>query len=260
MDWSKAKTILIIALLATNVFLVATYGTMGVKDDPEVLDEVALTQLLAQRGVYLETEIPNQPRDMEVVSVKVVRSMEREVQALLASQGASELFSVKKKIAYEQLLAIENADVASAYVDASVNFITALGFMDESVRFNGISIQGENYVEVEFENLYDGIPLEESHMTCRFTGGEFTELEALWLKPMYNNRKKVAVIDAAVALLALVGEKSPEETWNVKEIQLLYWLDTDEANLEGTVADTAFPAWCITYNQGEKMYFTAAQI
>jgi len=260
MDWSKAKTILIVALLATNIFLVATYGTMGVKDDPVVMDQGTLIALLVQRGVYLETEIPKRPKSMEVVPVEVVRSVDAEVQALLASEGASELFYIKDKISQEEWLNIGDADVSSAYIDASINFITALGFMDESVRFDEISIDKDNNVLVEFENLYDGIPLEESTMICSFQQGGLIDLNALWLKPIANNRKKISVMDPAVALLALVGEKSLEEKWRVKAIELAYWLNAEESNLEGTVTDTAFPAWCITYNQGEKMYFTAAQI
>ena len=260
MDWSKAKTILIVALLVTNIFLVATYGTMGVKDDPVVLDQGTLIDLLVQRGVYLETEIPKRPKSMEVVPVEVVRSVDAEVEALLASEGAPELFNIKDTIPQEEWLNIKEADVASAYVDASINFITALGFMDESVRFDEISINKDNNVLVEFENLYDGIPLEESIMACSFEQGELADLNALWLKPIANNRKKVSVVDPAVALLALVGEKTSEEKYNVKSIELSYWLNAEESNLEGTVADTAFPAWCITYNQGGKMYFTAAQI
>ena len=97
-------------------------------------------------------------------------------------------------------------------------------------------------------------------MVCRFNQGGLIDMESLWLKPIASNKKKVSVMNPAVALLALVGEKKPEEKWNVVDIQLAYWLDTEDTNLEDTVTDTAFPAWCITYNEGEKMYFTAAQI
>ena len=260
MDWSKAKTILIVALLITNIFLVATYGTMGVKDRPEILDEEELIELMGQRGVYLETEIPKPPKSMEVIPVRVLRSVDSEVQALLASEGASELFHIKDRIPGEALLNIEDLKVADAYIEASVNFITALGFMDENVKLRGLSVVDRDHVLVEFENIYEGKHLEESTMVCSFNNGELIDLDTLWLKPTGGNKKKVSVMDPAIALLALVGDKSLEGQRIVNKIELLYWLNSDKINLEVTVADTAFPAWCITYNEGEKVYFTAAQI
>lgn len=260
MDWSKAKTILIIALLVTNIFLVATYETMGVKDNPEIMDQGTLIELLAQRGVYLETEIPKQAKDMELVPVEVLHSVELEVEALLASEGARELFNIKDTVSPEEWFNISDADVSSAYVDAAVDFITALGFMDEGVRLKEIYLNDNNYVLIEFKNIYQGLPLEESTMVCTFNEGDLIDLDALWLKALANNRKKVSVMDPAVALLALVGEKKEEEKWIVRAIELAYWLNLNSRDIEGTVTDTAFPAWCITYNDGEKMYFTAAQI
>ncbi len=263
MDWSKAKTILIVALLVTNIFLVATYGTMGVKDDPEAFDQEALITLLEHRGVYLETKIPKHSKAMDVVAVELVRSVDEEVKALLASEGASDIFHIKDKFPRDgkpEWLNIDNADVANAYVAASVDFISALGFMNESVKFERIFITDDDFVQVEFENIYDGINLEESTLICKFRQGGLVDMEALWLKPINSNKRKVSVMDPAIALLALVSEKEPEEKWIVTTIELTYWLNTEESNLEDTVTDTAFPAWCITYNEGEKMYFTAAQI
>ena len=260
MDWSKAKTILIIALLVTNIFLVATYGTMGITDDPVTLDQGTLIELLEARGVYLETQIPKHPKSMEVVAVEVVRSVDEEVNALLASQGASELFNIGDKFPGSELLNIEDPDLARAYVSASINFITALGFMDETVKFREISLGQGDQILVEFQNIYDGVNLEESFIVCSFSQGGLIAMDALWLKPIANNRKKVSIMEPSVALLALVGEKDAEEKFRVKSIELAYWLNAGEANLENTVTDTAFPAWCITYNEGEKMYFTAAQI
>lgn len=260
MDWAKAKTILIVALLVTNIFLVATYGTMGVKNEPQALDEGALIEILEQRGIFLETKIPKQPKSMDVLAVNVVRSDEGEVEALLASEGASELFNLSHLISSEEWLDLDNIEIANAYVEAAVNFITALGFMDESVRFQELSITGGNSVLVEFENLYEGIPLEESTMVCRFREGRLVGLDTLWLKPIEKHRKKVSITNPAVALLALVGEKKSEEQWIVNKIELMYWLNTNDSNIEATVSDTVFPAWCITYNQGEKMYFAASQL
>ncbi|MDX9888251.1 MAG: two-component system regulatory protein YycI [Anaerovoracaceae bacterium] len=260
MDWSKAKTILILALLVTNIFLVATYGTMGVKDDPVTLDQGTLIELLAARGVYLETQIPKHPKSMEVIAVEVVRSVDEEVSALLSSQGAPELFNVGDKFPPEELLNIEEPDLASAYVSASINFITALGFMDETVKFSDLYLGQGDQILVEFQNIYGGVNLQESSIVCSFSQGSLVDMDALWLKPIATNRKKVALMEPAVALLALVGEKEAEEKLRVKSIELAYWLNIEDSNLEDTVTDTVFPAWCITYNEGEKIYFTAAQI
>ena len=56
MNWSRAKTILIAALIITNVFLIVTYGDFG----PEAggfRDYEGLSYFLAERNIYVDAKM-----------------------------------------------------------------------------------------------------------------------------------------------------------------------------------------------------------
>ena len=258
MDWAKAKTIIIIALLLTNLFLIAIYGDFGVKDKPQTFDRAALIQLLEERGVVLEAAIPERPKDMELLSVEVIHSSQEDIQALLESQGAADLFWLPETWRESGAWDIEKPGRQEAYLECAGNFAMALGVSNPQNDSAEVDQEGEE-VTVTFRNQYDGIPLEGSRLSVIFRQGRMIGGEVFWLVPAEYSRKKVSVADASVALLALVSQKEAEEIWVVEEMKLVYWLGDDPEDLGDTVADTAFPAWYIQYNNGEKKYVNAAQ-
>jgi|GEM_PF-1208938 len=266
MDWSKAKTILIIALLLTNVFLVLTYGDFGKKESSGTFDQQTLILLLSDRGVELATDIPEKPKAMQLLSVAVIHVPEEEIQALRAGEGSSELFDITGMLDDEAFGDIKTTYVMEAYVDRARNFITALGLMSDSVVFDSVSTESPDSGEVvvRFETMADDFKVEESYMECIFSQGRLVDFESNWLNPAGYSRKKVAVMDPAVALLSLVSdgdvEKAEAGVVRVDSIELIYWLDSQTADIEQAVKDTAFPTWRITYNGDSVKYFNAAQL
>ena len=70
MNWSKAKTILIAALIITDLILILTYGNFSFKDE-EFKDHEALAEFLAQKSIYVEAGvIPALHKDMPVLYVQ----------------------------------------------------------------------------------------------------------------------------------------------------------------------------------------------
>ena len=258
MDWAKAKTIIIIALLLTNLFLIVTYGEFGVKDNPQTFDGPALIELLEERGVVVEAAIPEKPKDMELLSVEVIHPSQEDIQALLGSEGAQELFWLPESWRENQDWNLQEPGRKERYLECAVNFAMALGISHPQESWAVVTQEGEE-VMVTFQNKYEDFLLERSQLSVIFRQGQIMEGEVFWLVPTEHSRKKVSVADAAVALLALVSQKEAEEIWVVEEIQLVYWLGDDQEGLEDTVADTAFPAWYIKYNDGEEKYVNAAQ-
>jgi regulatory protein YycI of two-component signal transduction system YycFG len=69
MDWSKAKTILILALIFTDLLLIATYGEFDFKSG-SFNDSRALSEFLAQKNIYVDEDlIPLKHRAMPVLYV-----------------------------------------------------------------------------------------------------------------------------------------------------------------------------------------------
>ena len=60
MDWSKAKTILIIAFVAVNIFILCVIVNGKPVDEPTVSDEFIsnTTKLLKDKNITIDTEIP----------------------------------------------------------------------------------------------------------------------------------------------------------------------------------------------------------
>ncbi len=266
MDWSKAKTILIIALLLTNIFLIFTYGNLDKKENPGSIDEATLISLLADRGVELDMAIPNKARAMQLLSVEVVHVPKEDVSALLGSEGSGELFDIETIVGGHRAGDIGDPEVIKAYADRSKNFITALGLMTDSVVFDKINTQntGNTDVAIRFKTMAGNFRVEESYMECIFRDGRLVDFNSKWLIPASYSRKKVQVMDPAVALLSLVSdgdvEKAQGGTVKVDNMELIYWLDDRSADIDQAVKDTAFPTWKITYNGDSVKYFNAAQL
>jgi len=161
---------------------------------------------------------------------------------------------------------IGDPEVIRAYADRSRNFITALGLMTENVVYDKISMQdtGNGEVTVRFKTMAEDFRVEESYMDCIFRDGRLADFNSKWLSPASYSRKKVSVMDPAVALLSLVSdgdvEKAEGRAVKVENMELIYWLDDRSADVDQAVKDTAFPTWKITYNGDSVKYFNAAQL
>jgi len=70
MDWTKAKTILIVALLITNLIIGYFYSEKINEAEKQQFEQAISTRaFLEQKGVSLQVEIPTQPLKMPVLFV-----------------------------------------------------------------------------------------------------------------------------------------------------------------------------------------------
>jgi len=71
MDWTKAKNILIIALLITNAIIATTYAVKVHEKNKEWSAEAAYTKAYFEDiGVSIQTDIPSKPLKMAVLFVR----------------------------------------------------------------------------------------------------------------------------------------------------------------------------------------------
>ena len=88
MDWTKAKTILIIALIITDIFLIATYVQKD--DNGELRNEKALLSVLEENQIFIGIErIPEKHEDMPTLSAEYRSVTQEEVEALIESTDFS---------------------------------------------------------------------------------------------------------------------------------------------------------------------------
>lgn len=242
MDWAKAKTIIIIALLVTNLILIISYGIMEglIFNENENTDIADTLGLLEKNNIFVEIKIPEQQDRMPVLFVEY-------------DQNDSAL--LEDKLRNQQ--SIPAADMTEeAVIALTKDFLESCGWLDEQVVYQGISNDGSSYL-VNYRSQVNGIPLEGSAIQLKITNGRITDAERIWLNPLGYGERKKNIMPAINALLKLINEKNSEDRIQVNQIQLVYWLDTSGFGADTTVSDTAFPAWKISYNQGEFIYVPA---
>ncbi len=239
MDWSKAKTILIIALLFTNIFLIATYGFhKGDKD--EIADEDTLLQVLSAHDIYLETEIPRVHEDMPVLSIAYADLSEDELQRAISQ---AEAVSAEKP-------------TDAMYKREADRLIERLGFSNDNVVLDGVSIKGRR-VSVSYSCEAAGVPVDGCYMKCVFKDGVIENFEYSRIKPVSVSKGKQATISAAVALMKFMNECEAGEKIYIQDIEMVYWIDEESVEAVEAVADVAFPFWKISYNDGQVMHIEA---
>ena len=124
MDWTKAKTILIIALIVTDIFLIATYGSKY--NAEETGNEEALAAVLEGNNIYVDAQkIPRKHRSMPALSVEYKGVAEEDIAALIESTD---------------IRAAGGSD--EAYIEAASDFISYLGMQSEYISEEGCARAG----------------------------------------------------------------------------------------------------------------------
>ena len=244
MDWTKAKTILIIALVITNLVLICTYLAQNSRfqNDEKEMEE-AIVKLLKEKNIFVETEIPREKIKLAKLTVQFDKMDEDAVKAQLASQQALP----------------ENARSEENLVAMADVFIEKCGLMTENVTFDAITEQNGEW-HVSYKNYIDGIAIEDSYMLCVIKDGKIQDFRRYWLYPVELSDMKREVIPADAALIRFmseIGDEAGEEKIFIEDISLIYWLDSSAFDTESPITDTAFPAWKITYNNGKTARFMA---
>lgn len=240
MDWTKAKSILIAALIVTNLVLILTYAF---KDDlfenseEQVWNETI--QLLESKNIYIRTDKPEKHSAMPTLLVEYDSGNPELVDEQLAAQ-----IPVKEKLSSDKLK------------EMTTDFIINCGLMTDTVTFDSIVKNGDEYT-VTYKNYFNNIAIEESDMIFTVKNGKIENFERYWLNPVETGPTKKAIISAAAALLKFMNESGGDEKIKVENISLVYWLDPCGFDTESPISDTALPAWKITYNHGKIEYIWA---
>lgn len=238
MDWTKAKTILIIALIATNVFLI--YSLLDRHSDRgEMTNEEVILQLMEQRNIELEVDIPRLHPSLRIIQGEYL-SVDREEIAALA-QGMP--------------------TATSDYEGVAEDFLEYLGIMDDETVYEETELfeDGDIDASVRFKNEVEGLQIAENYIEVYFKDGRITDMNYHWLDDVEVSPRKIETMSAAVALMSLVNQQ-PGAKMTITGIELVYWVPDTDMELGETVSDTAFPTWEITLSSGEKKYVGAVQI
>lgn len=241
MDWTKAKTILIIALLVTNIFLFVTYTMSNADNGPseeELLSETIA--LLEEKKIYVKGNLPNVHQKMPVLMVEYDRLDPDFLRGKLSEQTPLD----GERESREGILKTTEA------------FLKNCGIWSPNVVLNKVD-QQESKTYIHYRNEYEGILVEDSYIICTVENGIITEIDRFWLKPTGFGQAKKATISASAALINLMRSKDERDAILVEDMELVYWLNPSDYEGETAISDTALPAWKITYNGGQIRHIPA---
>jgi hypothetical protein len=237
MDWTKAKNILIVALLVTNLLLLGAYIFRGVRSAG---DDDTLRRILTESKVFLETELPKQPSSMAVLYVQPETDDADLVRRALAGQTP-----------------VSGGADDDALLDAANAVIERCGFMTQNVRPAPPFETDGGKIIIRYRDMFEDIPIEESYIICTIEDGRVTDIDRKWYTPLELHDKKGKIISPIEALMQLLPEKPEDETIIVRDMELVYRVDPDRPGEESLVADTALPAWKLTDSTGGVVYIAA---
>lgn len=255
MDWSKAKNILIVALLITNLVLgLAIYNN---RNDSGGIDQAAVIQntvlLLREHGIFVEDSVISERAErLPVLSVKY-RSMDRELMTRLLS---------------ETEIRLSENDGQEEYRRAAESLLKALGIGSENCVYEEMTKEeGEALAILRFGTEYEGYSLDNAKVYVAFRNGRPEEISERWVEPISMGQNKKRVMPASTAMLTFMTLRETQlrensdteltaEEIRVEDLCLVYWLE-GYTNNGGVSEDTAVPYWCIRYNGGQRAYIAA---
>ena len=238
MDWSKAKTILIISLLVTNLILLATLYFKNMKSNAE--DNDLLLEILAASNIQVDSGIPKKPGNMAALYVKA--------EILSPSESGQDL----SEILFHEGRADDPEDAESVKLFAD-ELLEKNELKDKNTYFSSIEKHELSWI-VNYTDIYNGIPIEESYIKLHINNGEYSGIERKWYRPISLHNQKGEVISPVKALMQLLPEKKEDEVLIITDIELVYWVDVNNTYILSPINDTAIPAWKITDSTGHIRY------
>lgn len=277
MDWSKAKTILIIALIITNSLLVYV---LYIKDDYKdaTLAESFIEeskQLLNNKDIQLNTEIPTDTPDLFGLTVEFEMldsttlnenffngqgDVEVKGEGLLEISYEEELLTLinDKLIMYESSSNNIIYDVKSQEdaINIAIEFLEDRNFNISDMKLSFIKeIDGVYYVE--YTKVFNDTYIESTFTNLQIDNTGVIKLDRTWLNMNEAGSTRLSMSSAPQSILALI---SMEEVYGktINDISICYYFDPEKQEYVENPSDaqqgSTDLAWRIQFEDGYKVF------
>lgn len=277
MDWSKAKNILIIAFIITNVFLVYVLINSRSIDAPMVgegfIEDVKV--FLLEKDIKLAVEIPRNIPSLPLFSMKyetydpqdIANKFLGENYTTETIKGNVYYIDNGKKVAVRNGNEIIYEDEGTRHrfnslttqmaKDLAEEFIKDMGFDLGDYRLS-IATYKEGAYYIEYTKIIDDYYFEKSYMRFNIGLTGINKFERYWIESAepYDSTK-ITIMSAPRALLKLL---TMEEIFGktIEDISICYYLDPQKyigaSDPRNTKGGKAAPVWRIVFNDGTKIF------
>ncbi len=276
MDWSKAKTILIVAFLITNVLLGFVLFSSEKPVETTIKDGFIedVTNLLKKKDISINTEIPREIPSLNtlIVEYEIVDTyninqnyFNGQGKAQSKEQGVSEIVYKDEyvRITNKKTLFYENKKETEIYrdLDKDKAITIAMEFL-ENRKYNTSDMElffikeKDNSYYLEFSKMYNNRYLEKSYNIIEVDARGVKAFERIWLNFLEEGETLIYISTAPKAILSLL---SMEEVYGktIKDISLCYYFDPSEQDYVKESKDPrkgkAIPAWRVLFDDGYKI-------
>lgn len=278
MDWSKAKTILIIAFVVTNLLLGYILFENNTTPEPTVSDDFIadVINLLKSKDIELNCNIP---KDLPSLSMMTVEYEVNDVADInkkffngtsLGINQVEGIVEFKKdkeivKIIDEKKLAYENDNDENKYPDLNEEkaihiaegFLEDKGFIEADMKLTYKSKYKNTYY-LEYTKIYNGIFVEKTYSKFVIDKRGVKSFERLWLNPKEVGDNEINISTAPKSILALLNMDSVYGK-AIDDISLCYYFDPIKhsdvvGDLKKTREGKAIPAWRIQFDDDSLVF------
>lgn len=276
MDWSKAKTILIVALLFTNILL--GYVLLFNQDiaDATVEDDFIENsiQLLNKKNIDVNTLLPTTSEDLFglVVEYEIQDPLEinnnffqgkgnievkGEGLQIISYEDESLTIVNDKLIIYEnkpreKVYAINSEEEAAGIAR---DFLNDRGISTSDMEISFAKKIGNQY-DIEFTKLFDGNYIEATFTNLHLDNRGVVKMERNWLNMKELGTTPIEISSAPKSILALLSMKEVYGK-TISDISLCYYFDPEMQSYDidpiETQQGTTIPAWRVQFEDGYKV-------
>lgn len=243
MDWSKAKNVMIVALIFTNIFLI--YACIEkYYEKSAVTDSKNFISALSQHGIVMEIKTPEAKEKLPVLSLSYSDPVGSNIKAVLKHSD----FEVK------------NLKDKNEYKDMANKFMENMGFSMMDFVCGNVELNETN-VKVPYISTYDGYSIYTEPLYVVFKNGKISGLDGKITIGVPASKRQVSIISPEKAILIFMSEQTKNKKKTViKDMQLVFWVNNENVDENELVLDTAFPAWRITYDDDKIDYIEANRV
>lgn len=282
MDWSKAKTILIIALIIVNLIVGSLFLIEKKEERSQEFDESEVISKLNKKGIELDVDIPTGKNELKGLVVEYELYEADDInERFFGGKGSinyinEDLFEVTqqgetvtvingKLLIYEKeeteteentyKILIDSSDPLKRANEIAMKFMEERGFFTEDMKLTFLNLTEEGYY-LTYSNIYDGNYIESSFTTVEIRNEKVFKMERTWLDVKQSEDVVLKTIPAKKALLELLMK---EEVYGkrITDISICYYFDPEKqdyfSKYKEIVEGKTIPAWRVQFSDGYKI-------
>ncbi len=284
MDWSKAKTILLIALVIVNMLLGSIYLLEKKEEKSHEFSEDELINKLSQKDIKLSVDIPNGENELKGIVVEYEFYDANDINDRFFDENGSikyindDLFEVSRQretvtvingklLIYEEEKT-EDETEKKVYTtmkelsnplekanEIAMQFMKDRGFSTDDMKLTFSNLTEDGYY-LAYSNIHDGNYIESSFTTFEIKDDIVFRMERTWLDIKEIEDVVLKTIPAKKALLELLMK---EEVYGkeITDISICYYFDPEKqdyfSKYKEIIEGRTVPAWRIQFSDGYKI-------